>query len=66
MERLTDKPLSHCVSCGYISHDVKLERCPKCGRGMHIEEPEAHWFCAFCSTIAWAGEEEEEEAVPLK
>jgi hypothetical protein len=66
MERLTAVSLSRCVSCGYISHDLESDRCPECGRVLHLEAPEAHWICPVCSTIAWASEQEEQETVPLE
>lgn len=46
------QPLSRCPNCHYMTHHLRFEHCPECGRRMQIEEPEPMERCPKCDEAA--------------
>lgn len=52
LELVPAEPCSRCPNCHYMTHHLHFDHCPKCGRRMQIEQPEAEWHCPACQKHA--------------
>jgi DNA-directed RNA polymerase subunit RPC12/RpoP len=56
LEMTPAEPRSRCPNCHYMTHHLRFDLCPECGRRMEIEQPEAAWRCPMCTKATLARE----------